>query len=360
MWNLLLAVLYRLTKLFCMKPIREYFSFSASDRNGMIIVILILWTIVLLPRYWPEKQISQDEAARFIALSDSLRKQQRPIASYKDSNKESRQEGQADKKPAPAPAKLFPFNPNELDYQTAVALGIRSKLARTIEKYLAKGGSFHKASDLKKIYGMGEETYARLEPYVRFESSKAPPKSKSMAIAESSPAAAVEPGVQQSPKKATQKLPEIPKEFQKKKKKKRKKKWQKNPIDINKSDTAQWKKIRGIGSVLASRIVKYRDLLGGFVRKEQIREVYGIEEQLAQEIDEVLFTDVNFKPKQININTAEFGQLLKHPYVAYEDAQKIVNLRQKGGDFGNIEEIKFSNAMDHGMFEKLRPYLTVN
>ena len=47
-------------------------------------------------------------------------------------------------------------------------------------------------------------------------------------------------------------------------------------ISINTVDTAEWKKVPGIGSAYAARIVKYRNLLGGFYEVEQLREVYGI------------------------------------------------------------------------------------
>lgn len=347
-----------------MKPIKEYLTFSASDRNGMIIIILILWTIVLLPRYWPEKELSKDASARFLEIADSLQRNRQQLAS--SGNKYQKpSEGQDWKEPK-EPAKLFPFDPNDLDYDQAVALGIRTRVARTIEKYLNKGGQFRKAKDLQKIYGMDEDTYARLEPYIRIESSSNTLASQeiSQAEAKESPPKSIGGLVERKPAPVQEQNEDKKsrgKDKPKKEKtaKKRKMPWIKKPIDINNADTAQWRKIRGIGSVLASRIVKYRDLLGGFVRKDQIAEVYGVEAQLAQEIDEVLFKDSSFKPRQININTAEFGQLLKHPYVAYEDAQKIVNLRSKGGDFGNIDEIKYSNAMDHGKFEKLRPYLTV-
>ena len=44
-------------------------------------------------------------------------------------------------------------------------------------------------------------------------------------------------------------------------------------ISLNKSDTADWKKVPGIGSSYAKRIVKYRALLGGYKSVEQLKEV---------------------------------------------------------------------------------------
>ena len=59
-------------------------------------------------------------------------------------------------------------------------------------------------------------------------------------------------------------------------------------ILLNASDTAEWKKIPGIGSVYASRIVQYRNLLGGFSHVEQLLEVYGIDQELFSRIAVIL------------------------------------------------------------------------
>src|SRR5690606_106619 len=68
-----------------------------------------------------------------------------------------------------------------------------------------------------------------------------------------------------------------------------KKQLKKNAIarfDINTCDTATLKQVYGIGPVLAERITKYRSLLGGFVTKEQLNEVYGLKDEALQNIYE--------------------------------------------------------------------------
>lgn len=49
-------------------------------------------------------------------------------------------------------------------------------------------------------------------------------------------------------------------------------------VELNSADTTALKMVPGIGSVFAKRIIKYRDLLGGFYSVEQLGEVYGIDE----------------------------------------------------------------------------------
>ena len=50
-------------------------------------------------------------------------------------------------------------------------------------------------------------------------------------------------------------------------------------VELNTADTTILKKVPGIGSTFARRIIKYRELLGGFFTVEQLREVYGLDEE---------------------------------------------------------------------------------
>lgn len=55
-------------------------------------------------------------------------------------------------------------------------------------------------------------------------------------------------------------------------------------IELNSADTTELKKLRGIGSKLSQRIVKYRTKLGGFSSKEQLKAVYGLSEETYEAI----------------------------------------------------------------------------
>ena len=47
-------------------------------------------------------------------------------------------------------------------------------------------------------------------------------------------------------------------------------------VEINTADSAELMRLNGIGASFSRRIVKYRNLLGGFISKEQLLEVYGM------------------------------------------------------------------------------------
>jgi len=126
-------------------------------------------------------------------------------------------------------------------------------------------------------------------------------------------------------------------------------------ITLNETDTTQWKKIPGIGSSYASRIVKYRELLGGYVRVEQLLEVYGMDDERYNRIVPYISSDANYR--KIKVNEWEFKELLKHPYLNYKQVQAIVNLRRKKGDIVSINELAMLDEFTSEDIYRLEPYL---
>lgn len=126
-------------------------------------------------------------------------------------------------------------------------------------------------------------------------------------------------------------------------------------ISLNDTDTTSWKKIPGIGSSYSSRIIKYRNLLGGFFSKEQLLEVYGIDNEMYTKIHP--FIEEDSKITKLNINKLEFKELLRHPYLNYKQVKIIVNLRQKKGDITSIEELAMLDEFTSEDIYRLKPYL---
>lgn len=124
---------------------------------------------------------------------------------------------------------------------------------------------------------------------------------------------------------------------------------------LNETDTAKWKKIPGIGSVYALRIVKYKNLLGGFAHVTQLKEVYGMSEELFSKIEPYIKKDDNFK--KIAVNKLKFKEVLRHPYLNYKQVKAIFDLRKRKGKIQSIKELELLDEFSAEDMERLKPYL---
>ncbi|MFA7492092.1 MAG: helix-hairpin-helix domain-containing protein [Proteiniphilum sp.] len=126
-------------------------------------------------------------------------------------------------------------------------------------------------------------------------------------------------------------------------------------ISLNASDTTEWKKVPGIGSVYAARIVKYQNLLGGFSQVEQLLEVYGIDQELFSCIAVYIEADGDFR--RLQVNEADFKELLSHPYLNYKQVQAIMNIRRRKGDIISIRELSMLDEFTAEDILRIEPYL---
>ncbi|MFV0501028.1 MAG: ComEA family DNA-binding protein [Bacteroidales bacterium] len=127
-------------------------------------------------------------------------------------------------------------------------------------------------------------------------------------------------------------------------------------IDINHADSLDFQALRGIGPVLSKRIIKYRNLLGGFVDINQIQEVYGISDSLFNTIKPLLRLDtVNIK--QININQCDIKELNSHPYLDFYQSKAIIKYRQDKTHIDSIQELNLIQLIDPQTLNKIKPYI---
>lgn len=131
------------------------------------------------------------------------------------------------------------------------------------------------------------------------------------------------------------------------------------PININTADSASLLPLPGIGPVFAGRIIKYRNLLGGFVRTEQLNEIYGLEMETAARIAPLLSVDSSDITK-LKVNSASFRDLLRHPYLQMEDVKALVKYRDFNGGIGSLREIEANRLLPDSTLEKVSPYLEFN
>jgi competence ComEA-like helix-hairpin-helix protein len=127
-------------------------------------------------------------------------------------------------------------------------------------------------------------------------------------------------------------------------------------LNIRTADTSELKMIKGIGSYRARQIVKYREQLGGFVRVEQVMEAKGMEQLVEDSVLKWLVLD-SVLVEQMNVNRVSAQRLSRHPYLRFEQAKAIYELRRKKVRLKSINDLEVLDCMDVKTLEKLAPYL---
>lgn len=129
-------------------------------------------------------------------------------------------------------------------------------------------------------------------------------------------------------------------------------------VELNAADSAGLDALKGIGPKLSVRIIRYRDLLGGFCRKEQLFEVYGMDSTRVLPLLDHVTVDTLLIHK-MDVNKATFSELLRHPYLDINAVKAIVNYRNRNGAFHSLDELQTANVISDSLFSIIRPYVTV-
>jgi len=128
-------------------------------------------------------------------------------------------------------------------------------------------------------------------------------------------------------------------------------------VELNTADTTILKKVPGIGTVYANRIVKFRESLGGFYSVSQLKEVYGMDEEKYNELRAWFKADTSTLRK-VRINEASFDSLLYHPYIDYSQARIILKLRRQKGKLSDWESLHLLEEFAKEDKMRLTPYLS--
>lgn len=128
-------------------------------------------------------------------------------------------------------------------------------------------------------------------------------------------------------------------------------------IELNAADTTTLKKVPGIGSTFARRIIKYRELLGGFYSVSQLCEVYGIDEERYNSMKSWFSVDVEIICK-LFVNQVPIKSLYRHPYINKRQARIIGQLRKQKGKLTGWENLQLLEEFTETDKERLTPYLS--
>lgn len=293
-----------------------YFLLTAEQWLGVaMLVILVVGTLMAVKHFQLEKEedstwINDSTMTHFTAhqaQQDSIRKTEWEKRYPRDTIE----------------IRMQAFDPNTADSSTLVHLGFKPWQAKNMLKYRAKGGKYRKPDDLKRLYGMTDSMYQALTPYIHIAREEIDSLVDSVRM---------------------DSLPQ----------------WQKENkdtiINLRTADTTELKMLYGIGSYRARQIVRYREQLGGFVRVEQVLEAKGMDGVNADTLLQHLYMD-SVIVEQIPINQVGVQRLARHPYLRFEQAKTIYELRRQKICLDSIQQLNELDCLSSETLEKIAPYL---
>lgn len=204
------------------------------------------------------------------------------------------------------------FDPNNASVSELNAYGFSNFQANNLVSYCEKGGVFNTATDLLIIYGIDSVFYNEIAGFIKIE-------------------------------KAELEITAIPKEI--------------ILVELNSADSIDLVGLNGIGPAYAKRIIKYRNLLGGFYSKEQLKEVYNFPVETYNNIQNNISVDTLTVIK-LRINFSEYSELLKHPYLNKKQVNALTRKRESSGSFKSITELQSVEGFDSEIIAKISPYIT--
>lgn len=298
---------------------KDFFYFSKKERRGivfllgMIVMIIGIWLVSPYLIEESDKDTNQEsfeEMERFLAGIKIIEQQRN--ASFKKKEVVKRK------------VVLAPFEPNLADSIEFLQLGLPSFIAHNIIRYRQAGGKFATAEAFSRIYGITEEQFHTLEPYI-YISESFQKKPDTLRYAK----------VEKRDTLAFYKYPEG------------------TLVDLNRADTTELKKIPGIGIGIAQAIVAYRNRLGGFYDVAQLQELKWVTSDIQR-----WFKVENCPIHLINANKASLDRLRAHPYINYYQARVIVEFRRKKDKLKSLSQLSLYEEFAEKDLERLSHYLT--
>ena len=326
--------------------IKDYFSFNSGEQRGLIILLGLMLLSVLvnlfLPSFFPEKEFDirpfQKEVEEFMASvekADSIKALQtkmKPFKKYEDDDPVDLERFLASP---------YYFDPNEMSEEQWIELGLGSKIANNICRYREKGGEFRDKKGFSRIYGMSDSIFAILEPYILIKEKASEKKSWKKSPTSDHSKSGVLSEAKESGSSFTKYVPDTV------------------MVELNSADSISLLGLHGIGPAYASRIIKYRQLLGGFINTHQLLEVRGMDSVRYQQFSYQLKVDT-LQIRKLDLNTVSFKEMLRHPYFEYYLVKAVFNYKDEIKAFDSVEQLRNIPVMYDELYDKVSPYLEVN
>lgn len=287
-----------------MKKLKSHFKFNKQERSGIFFLLLLVMFLQVLYFYVKhDKGKTNAPKVKFDLL------QQAKIDSLKTVALATQQ-------------KIYPFNPNYISDHKGYVLGMSVSEIDKLHRYRTSGRFVNNAKEFQQVTGISDSLLKTIAPHFKF------------------------------PEWITENVPN------QRKKQRQKSRIAVPPIkDLNAATAEELRTIRGIGDKLSARIVKFRDRLGGFLVKEQLYDVYGLEPEVVHRAFEQFKVVEMPKIEKININTASVEELSRLVYFSYTIAENVVLYRNANGEFKHLDDLLKIPGYPLNKNERIKLYL---
>tara|TARA_R110002126_G_scaffold55819_2_gene149620 strand:- start:4034 stop:4945 length:912 start_codon:yes stop_codon:yes gene_type:complete len=300
-----------------MKIFKSHFWYTKNQRNGIFLLVLL---IVLLQGFIFTDVFSKDEIIN--TNSKDLLAFQYQIDSLKFLEIEKR-------KP-----KIYPFNPNYITDYKGEQLGLSLKEIDRLLAFRKTNKFINSKEEFQKVTKVSDSLLNKISSHFKFPNWVV--KRNKNHLKPNSGFISSEVEKSHNYNKSKHKL---------------------TTTDINKATAEDLKTISGIGSAFSERIIKYRSKLQGFSFSNQLYEVWGLEKEVADKVLAVFKIDKKPTIKKLNVNTVEFKQLLKNPYIDYNLCKNIFNYRDEVAELQDISELKNIKDFPVELYDRIVLYL---
>lgn len=283
---------------------KSHFVFSKSERNGIFLLVTII--LVLQLAYWlipfPKDIAPKDtpELVRFQQKVDSLKQ-----LKIKENT-----------------PKQYPFNPNFITDYKGYTLGMSTQEIDRLLAYRKQNKWVNSKKDFQDVTKVSDSLLNTFSHLFKFPDFITNPKKKKVFA-------------------------------------KDRKLSYKDKIDLNKATALQLQEVYGIGPYYSEKIIGYRTKLNGFSDNVQLKDVYGLEPNVINNILKMFTVKTPVNIKKININTAKVTDLSELPNLNYEIARQIIKYRELNGEFNDINQLKSIAEFPIEKFDRIQLYLTL-
>ncbi|SHH80452.1 ComEA family DNA-binding protein [Flavobacterium defluvii] len=268
----------------------QYFKFTSYQKTGIFLLFIIIITLQLIYFFadFNQYQKTFPEENKWLAL-------QKDIDAEKEAKYNEKQ-------------KVYTFNPNFISDYKGYKLGMSVEEIDRLLAFRKENKYVNSAEEFQKVTQISDSLLKIISPLFKFPD-----------------------WAQKRNDFKAEKKEYVQKTFSKKE----------NIIikDINQATQEDLIAIYGIGEVLSSRILKQKEILGGFVSMEQLQDVWGLSPEVITQLNSHFKVIIPSGFKKIAINDATLKELSQFPYFKYNLAKQIVTYRSMNGNFNNIEDL---------------------